>query len=148
MTTSRKIPATRIGLAVLVTRHDRKGGGDSGESGRGSSAISGDVDVILALRRPEGNQPSSRRVIETLSRYTETPEKVIIELTDEGYVLLGGAEAVALADAVRFVSSLLGREIDQKQAGTTPLARDGWEIRLTGSSRRYTRPRFHTPGIA
>ena len=31
------------GRAVFVLRHDRKGGGDVGESGRGSSQASGDV---------------------------------------------------------------------------------------------------------
>lgn len=106
------------GLCVIVARHDRKSGGDVGESGRGSSAISGDVDVILQLRRPEGNQPSTRRVIETLSRYSETPEKVVIDLTDEGYVLLGDSEAVALADGLRIVSAHLGGEFEQKESWT------------------------------
>ena len=109
--------AAHDGMAVIVCRHERKGGGDVGESGRGSSAISGDVDVILQLRRPEGNQPSSRRVIETLSRYSETPDKVVIELTDEGYVLLGDSEAVSLADAIRFVSGLLERGYDRNESG-------------------------------
>ena len=53
------------GRAVIVARHDRKGGGEVGDSGRGSSQASGDVDIILALRRPEGNQPANRRVIES-----------------------------------------------------------------------------------
>lgn len=110
--------AAHAGLAVIVCRHDRKGGGEVGESGRGSSAISGDVDVILALRRPEGKQPANRRVIETLSRYAETPEKVVIELTDEGYVLLGPAEAVALHDGLRIVSALIGGENEQKESWT------------------------------
>lgn len=111
--------AAHDGLAIIVCRHDRKAGGDVGESGRGSSAISGDVDIILALRRPEGNQPSTRRVIESLSRYTETPEKVVIELGEDGYVLLGDSEAVALADAVRIVSAHLGGEYEQKESWTT-----------------------------
>ncbi len=101
--------AAHDGLAVIVCRHDRKGGGEVGESGRGSSAFSGDADIILQIRRPEGNQPKTRRVIESLSRYTETPEKIVVELTDEGYILLGEAEAVSLADALKFVSGLLGR---------------------------------------
>jgi hypothetical protein len=111
--------AAHDGLCVIVARHDRKSGGEVGESGRGTSAISGDVDVILQLRRPEGNQPASRRVIESLSRYSETPEKVVVELTDEGYVLLGEAEAVALADGVRIVSAHLGGEFEQKESWTT-----------------------------
>ena len=110
--------AAHNGMAVLVVRHERKGGGDVGESGRGSSAISGDVDVILQLRRPEGNQPGSRRVIETLSRYSQTPEKVVIELTEEGYSLLGDEEAVTLADALRKVSAHLRDLFEQKESAT------------------------------
>jgi len=110
--------AAHAGMAVIVCRHERKGGGDVGESGRGSSAISGDVDVIAQLRRPEGNQPSSRRVIETLSRYTETPEKVVIELADDGYILLGDEEAVTLNDAIRKVSAHLGGLFEQKESAT------------------------------
>ena len=109
--------AAHDGLAILVCRHERKSGGEVGESGRGSSAISGDVDVILQLRRPEGNQPSTRRVIESLSRYSETPEKVVIELTEDGYVLLGDEEAVSLADALRMVSALIGGRLARKTAG-------------------------------
>ena len=110
--------AAHNGLAVIVCRHERKGGGDVGESGRGSSAISGDVDVILQLRRPEGNQPKSRRVIESLSRYSETPEKVVIELTEEGYVLLGDEEAVTLNDALRKVPAHLRGLFEQKESAT------------------------------
>jgi hypothetical protein len=98
------------GRAVLIARHDRKGGGDVGDSGRGSSQASGDVDVILAIRRPEGNQPGNRRVVESLSRYAETPEKIVVELTPSGYVLLGSAEAVATTDARAFVVWCLGSE--------------------------------------
>jgi hypothetical protein len=108
--------AAHDGLCVIVARHDRKSGGEVGESGRGSSAISGDVDVILQLKRSEGNVPHTRRVIESLSRYAETPEKVVIDLTDEGYVLLGDSEAVAVADAVRIVSAHLGGEFEQKES--------------------------------
>lgn len=110
--------AAHTGMAVIVCRHERKGGGEVGESGRGSSAISGDVDIILQLRRSEGNVPKSRRVIETLSRYSETPDKVVIDLTDEGYVLLGDEEAVTLADAIRKVSAHLGTLNEQKQSAT------------------------------
>ena len=99
------------GRAVIVDRHDRKSGGEVGDSGRGSSQASGDVDIILALRRPEGNQPSNRRVVEALSRYAQTPDKVVIELTDAGYALLGGDEAVAQSDALSFVCNLLGNKL-------------------------------------
>ena len=105
------------GRAVIVARHDRKSGGDVGDSGRGSSQASGDVDIILALRRPEGHQPSNRRVIESLSRYPETPEKLVVELTEDGYVLLGTDEAVAVNDALGFVSAAIAAEYRQRSAG-------------------------------
>ena len=105
------------GRAVIVARHDRKSGGDVGDSGRGSSQASGDVDIILAVRRPEGNQPSNRRVIESLSRYAETPEKIVVELTDHGYVLLGTDEAVAVSDARAFLSAAIGMEYRQNGTG-------------------------------
>jgi len=111
--------AAHDGLAVVLARHDRKSGGEVGESGRGSSQASGDVDIILSLRRPEGNQPKSRRVIESLSRYSETPEKVVVELTEEGYVLLGDEEAVSLADALRIVSALIGGSLGGNENGWT-----------------------------
>jgi hypothetical protein len=110
------------GHAVIVPRHDRKGGGDVGDSGRGSSQASGDVDIILALRRPEGNQPSNRRVVEALSRYRETPEKIVVELSGEGYILLGSDEAVSLNDARDFLSAALGREFRQKGSGLSMTA--------------------------
>lgn len=105
------------GRAVILARHDRKGGGEVGESGRGSSQASGDVDIILALRRPEGHQSGTRRVIESLSRYPETPEKIVIELTGAGYVLLGTDEAVATNDARTFVVWCLGSEFHQTSKG-------------------------------
>jgi hypothetical protein len=113
-------PLQRIahdGLAVLLCRHSRKGEAETGEAGRGSSAASGDVDIILDLRRPNGNVPGTRRVIEGMGRYSEdTPEKVVIDLTPDGYVLLGDDEAVALADAERILSDLLGGKFGQKES--------------------------------
>jgi AAA domain-containing protein len=77
--------AAARGLAVVLTRHERKGGGEVGESGRGSSAFGGAVDIILSIRRAEGNVRPTVRVIESLSRFEETPDKLVIELTPEGH---------------------------------------------------------------
>jgi len=105
--------------AVLIARHDRKSGGEVGDSGRGSSQASGDVDIILQLRRPEGNQPTNRRVLESASRYPDTPEKIVIELRDDGYAMLGAEEAVATSDARLVVLLALGRELQQDDSGLT-----------------------------
>jgi hypothetical protein len=91
--------AAAKGLAVEFTRHERKGGGEVGESGRGSSAFGGAVDVIMTLRRGEGNTRPSVRIVEALSRFDETPDKVVVDLTENGYRNLGDASAFAEKEA-------------------------------------------------
>lgn len=91
--------AAADGLAVLMVRHERKGGGEVGESGRGSSAFTGTVDVVLRLaRQPNAARPTIR-VLSTLSRFGETPDEVVIELEDGGYRALGDQTAVAFTEA-------------------------------------------------
>lgn len=73
--------ATADGLAVVVSRHDRKSGGDVGDSGRGSSAYAGAVDIILHLERLPGENPGKerQRLLDAVSRFEETPDKKLIE---------------------------------------------------------------------
>jgi hypothetical protein len=87
------------GLAVIILRHERKGGGDVGDSGRGSSAFAGAVDVVLRVRRSEGGARPGIRVLDALSRFDQTPDTLVIELTDAGYVALGDTGAVAAEEA-------------------------------------------------
>jgi hypothetical protein len=77
------------GINLLVIRHERKSGGTVGDSGRGSSAFGGTVDIVLSLRRPEGNHKRNVRLLQALSRFDETPTGMLIELTEEGYRSLG-----------------------------------------------------------
>lgn len=91
--------AAANGLAIIVLRHDRKSGGDVGESARGSSAFGGAADIILALRRGEGNSRPTIRALHGLSRFDETPQTLMIELTAAGYVALGTEGAVAAKEA-------------------------------------------------
>ncbi len=91
--------AAAKGLAVIVTRHERKGGGDVGESGRGGSAFSGAVDIIVSIRRGEGRTKPTVRVLQALSRFSETPDNLVIDLTEHGYVVLGDRGTVATLEA-------------------------------------------------
>jgi hypothetical protein len=86
-------------LAVIMARHERKSGGQVGDSGRGSSAFTGAVDIILSIRRPEGNARPTIREIHALSRFDETPDVLGVELTEDGYKALGDSAAVAKAEA-------------------------------------------------
>ena len=91
--------AASEGIGVLAIRHERKSGGDVGDSGRGSSAFAGAVDIVVSLRRPEGNASRNRRLLQSLSRFHETPAELLIELQDEGYVALGEPGETAVKDA-------------------------------------------------
>jgi AAA domain/DnaB-like helicase N terminal domain len=72
------------GRAVLVLRHARKSGGGVGQSGRGSSAFSGSVDILLNLERPEGQTDTATRVLTSEGRYDKyTPKHIEIEWVDE-----------------------------------------------------------------
>lgn len=87
------------GLAIIVVRHERKSGGQVGDSGRGSSAFAGAVDVVVSLRRVEGNSRPTLREIHALSRFDATPDVLVVELTERGYVSRGTRAAVAEAEA-------------------------------------------------
>ena len=99
--------AAADGIAVLVVHHDRKGVGDVGESARGSSALTGSADIVMSVRRLDGTGHDACRAIHTLSRFGEVPEKLIIDLTDAGYVARGSDEAVALGNAGEAIMSTL-----------------------------------------
>lgn len=78
-----------IGLPILVAHHERKSGGDVSDAGRGSSAMGGAADTILALRRSKGNPRPNGRVLEGVSRFDDVPPELFIEFTDQGYRAIG-----------------------------------------------------------
>jgi hypothetical protein len=78
---------------VISVRHDRKSGGPAGDSGRGSSAYTGAVDIVLRLVRPDEGAKGTIRRLESVSRYPQTPEQLEIELTQTGYIALGSSAA-------------------------------------------------------
>ncbi len=95
-----------------------------GESGRGSSAYAGAVDVILHVNRPGGRMPPTVRKIEALSRFAATPDELYVELTDHGYVALGGEAAIVAAQ----VAAALVDVLPASEAEAKPVAgvkRDG-----------------------
>lgn len=99
--------AAADGLAVVVLRHERKAGGEVGDSARGSSAFGGAADIVVALKRREGAARPTLRELHALSRFDETPSQLVIELTEEGYVALGDEPCVARAEAQAKVTAVL-----------------------------------------
>ncbi len=98
--------AAAEGIGVLVSQHERKSGGDVEDSGRGSSAFAGAADIVLNIRRRQGNGNPNLRVLRALSRFDETPTEITIELTAEGY-RHRGSETVALEDAEEAIMKIL-----------------------------------------
>lgn len=94
--------ATSRKLGIVISRHDRKAGGAAGDSARGSSAFAGAVDIVLHLDRPEPKPGNERqRVLESLSRFEETPVQMLIELSGDepqSYVVVGDVEEIKARD--------------------------------------------------
>jgi len=117
------------GIAVMILRHDRKSGGLVGESGRGSSAYSGAVDIVLSIRRPEGNTKNTLRTIHAVGRFDETPEELVIDLTEQGYVSLGTAAHVAEAAAEQFIIGNAPQTAEE--AVTLDVLIEGSEVKIS-----------------
>lgn len=161
--------AASDGLGVLLSRHDRKSGGDVGDSGRGSSAYAGAVDIVLHLQRLPGDRPGKerQRLLDGISRFEETPEKLLIELQpgNEGepysYRAIGDAAEVR-REQLR-VEILAHLPTDRDLAPTAPelkeslqvspqdLLRELWELMKehlvvrSGDGKRGSPWRYHQP---
>jgi hypothetical protein len=95
------------GFAILVTRHDRKAGGEVGESARGSGAFTGAVDIVLALGRESGSSRPTMRHLGCLSRFDETEPDLVIELLSGRYEVIGtSAQALAAAQREKLLAAL------------------------------------------
>lgn len=77
----------QTGCAVVLIHHTRKSGGSGGVASRGGSALVGAADIIIELSRVERGDRTNRRRLEGYSRYKGTPENIIIQLSEEGYLL-------------------------------------------------------------
>ena len=75
------------GLGVAVIRHERKAGGSVGKAGRGSTAWTGEMDTVIAVRRiPE---EKTRRLVCAIGRHDETPDERIVDFSSSEYQMLG-----------------------------------------------------------
>ncbi len=79
-------------VAVVIIHHLRKTSGDEGTAHRGSSALLGAVDIAIEMNRDPNK--TTRRVLTALSRFEETPQKMVIELEEGAYQSLGSPDEV------------------------------------------------------
>lgn len=83
------LPWTEAGCAVLAIQHERKGGGEIGESARGSTGFGGAMDILLALRRDDGDRNPNRRRLAGVTRLDDDLQEVVLDLVDGHYVMVG-----------------------------------------------------------
>ncbi len=86
-------------VALQLVHHTRKSDGTEATASRGSGALTGFVDTILEFRRymPQ-DRKDRRRILSGYGRHEETPDELVIELTDGGYVAHGDRETVSRGD--------------------------------------------------
>ena len=108
------LQAAAAGIATLLSRHERKAGGDVGDSGRGSSAFAGAADILLSLRKPEGKHTKTQRVIQAVSRFSETPTALLIDLIEGRYVAMGDPGEAAIEEAKTMILSALSKSETEK----------------------------------
>lgn len=89
-------------VGTLGVHHNRKSDGMEATAARGSGALSGFVDTIIECRRYNaGDRKDRRRVLTGYGRHDETPEELVVELTEAGQFVPQGdrdmVRAVTLA---------------------------------------------------
>lgn len=99
---------TEAGAALILVHHNRKGDGTEGQASRGSGALPGFVDIIVEFRRHEPeNHDDTRRTLTTFSRFEETPKEVVLELREEGYVVVGSKADAKQKDRFEIIEDIL-----------------------------------------
>ena len=73
----------RRDMAVLVMHHPAKGERPIGQAARGSGALQGHVDISIEMRHPAGDPMTRRRRILALSRFSQTPRSLMLELNQQ-----------------------------------------------------------------
>lgn len=71
--------------SFMAIHHNRKQGGGGGMGVRGSTALTGGVDVIMELVRLSPYDHSTVRRLQCESRYAETPNMLQIRMEDDTY---------------------------------------------------------------
>lgn len=91
--------ARSTNCAILAIHHINKGEGSGGRLIRGASASFALVDQALILHR-YGDPKSTKRRMETLGRYDDTPQEIILALDGDTYMLVGDPAEASL-DALK-----------------------------------------------
>src|SRR5262245_31348988 len=83
----------RLGVAVLVLHHPRKGSTLAGQAARGSGALPAAVDILIEMDWFKRQEDDRRRMLYSFSRHRVTPRRLAVEWSADGrdYAALGEA---------------------------------------------------------
>lgn len=89
----------RLDIATTLSRHERKSGGEVGNSGRGSIALTGACDSVLLLKRLPGSQDLEKRQLEITGRVEQA--RLDIELLEgRKYIIDSPCDGAAPTDPI------------------------------------------------
>ena len=112
-------------IAVVVVRHERKAGGEVGDSSRGSSSWGGGADTLITIAKGNGNSASTVRILSCISRFDGPPDKLVIDLREGEYINLGNSTDVALSRAKENIWEIIPDTEDEAKATGEILAAAG-----------------------
>ncbi len=93
-------------VSVLLIHHLRKSDGENGTAHRGSGALLGAVDIGLELKY-SSDKVRNRRTITSKSRFSQTPDELMIEWDGSTYKSLGDPIQLSKAEVKkRFLETL------------------------------------------
>lgn len=77
---------TNNNISVLVVHHFAKAEGSTGNASRGSGHMSAAHDILMDFKKPVGDEHTRQREINSLSRFSETPESLVIYYDDNDLI--------------------------------------------------------------
>jgi archaellum biogenesis ATPase FlaH len=89
---------TDRGMAVLALHHPGKKERLIGQAARGSGALLAHADVIMEMRHPGGDPHTRRRRFLSLSRHSQTPARLLLEMNADATDYLPVSETEAADD--------------------------------------------------
>lgn len=91
--------------AWMCVVHTRKSGGEGGDEIRGSSALLGLVDIAISMKRRPGDP--QKRMLEAVSRFSQTPKELVIRYGKQGYEAMGSPAQVSAHGKAQQVLAVL-----------------------------------------
>ena len=111
--------ARETNACVLLIHHCRKAEGKDGDEIRGSGALFACVDIGLVCK---GGTVPTQRILTAMGRYADTPRTLVIDLTKDGYKVMGDSlAAVKQSDYQKVLDAFAGIDSICDLAGRTGL---------------------------